>query len=252
VNIEWHITQDDRDCIRAIVCEQRETVLMRDRRKRNLAGHKDRVTKQRLWRAIVCMRLTTLAHSGPTGNLAIFWQHRPFPLSYDDAICAQKSLEDFILKELRAHRVGRHPPTIAKQLAANFRHLEKDDWRSILHQCNRLTSLESRAVEAKVADYLATNLEGFGPKQSRNVLQALGLTRYEIPIDSRVTAWLNEKLKFPFRVSAASLADKYVYQLISDAICQLCKDSGEFPCILDAAIFGSKDGDTWTEELLLY
>jgi hypothetical protein len=36
-----------------------------------------------------------------------------------------------------------------------------------------------------VAGYIQETFEGFGPKQSRNLLQALGLTRYEIPIDIR-------------------------------------------------------------------
>src|SRR3712207_8726784 len=37
------------------------------------------------------------------------------------------------------------------------------------------------------------SLKGFGPKQSRNLLQGLGLTRYEIPIDIRITRWFNDR-----------------------------------------------------------
>ena len=33
---------------------------------------------------------------------------------------------------------------------------------------------------------MSERLAGFGPKQARNLLQGLGLTRYEIPIDSRI------------------------------------------------------------------
>jgi hypothetical protein len=94
--------------------------------------------------------------------------------------------------------------------------------------------------------------EGFGPKQARNVLQALGLTRYEIPIDSGITEWLNNKLRFPFEVSAASLGDKHYYRLVSDAICQLCESCGELPCVLDAAIFASRDRVPWREDQLRY
>jgi hypothetical protein len=38
--------------------------------------------------------------------------------------------------------------------------------------------------ERKCAEMINDTLLGFGPKQSRNLLQRLGLTKYEIPIDS--------------------------------------------------------------------
>ena len=55
-----------------------------------------------------------------------------------------------------------------------------------LAQCSRLIGPETpRETEAEVADYINDTFRGFGPKQSRNILQELGLTRYEIPIDNR-------------------------------------------------------------------
>jgi hypothetical protein len=87
---------------------------------------------------------------------------------------------------------------------------------------------------------------GFGPKQSRNLLQALGLTRYEIPIDTRVTAWLSD-FGFPVRLSATALADPNYYDFVSRGIQALCAKCNVFPCILDAAIFAAKDGDGWTD-----
>jgi hypothetical protein len=252
MNIEWQITQADQDCVRAIICDQGQTTLMRDRRQRNLSDNKTPVTKERLWRAIVCMRLTTQARSGPTGRLATFQSKSPFPLGYDIMKCVRGSHESFILTTLRSHKVGRHPTTISKQLTANFDRLEGGKWQIVLKQCNELIRPREREVEITVADCIEKNLDGFGSKQARNVLQALGLTRYEIPIDSRVTNWLNKKLGFPFQVSAVGLADKDVYRLVSDAICQLCQSCEEFPCILDAAIFGSQDSDVWSEGQLVY
>jgi hypothetical protein len=251
MRIEWCITQADQDRVSALIEGQRHSVLVCDRRRRNLAERKDQVTKERLWKAIVCMRLTTQARSGPKGKLAAFQQLKPFPLGYD-VLCKQKSLEPFILETIQFHGVGRHRPTISKQLTSNFLRLEDGEWSGALSRCNRLTKLERRKVEAEVADYLAHILDGFGPKQSRNVLQALGLTRFEIPIDSRVTDWLNDTLKFPFEVSAAALADRHIYGLVSDAICVLCEKCGEFPCILDAAIFGSKEGEVWMKDPVFY
>ena len=65
-----------------------------------------------------------------------------------------------------------------------------------------------------MADYIDDTFEGFGPKQSRNLLQELGLTRFEIPIDSRVTNWLNDELKFPIKVTSTALSDKHCYRLV--------------------------------------
>lgn len=248
--IRWHVTEDDKEAVRSLIESQQHTVLVKDRRERNLAANKNQITKERLWRAMVCMRLTTQARSGPQSKLAKFYKSQPFPLAYDVCV-AQRSLENFILKVLKEHEVGRHQPTISGQLASNLDRLERGDWDNLLDKCNQLTGLAPRAIESEVADFVDT-LRGFGPKQSRNVLQALGLTRFEIPIDSRVISWLNETLRLPFQVTPAALGDRGYYSLVSDAICELCESCGEFPCILDAAIFGSKDGDHWTREQLAY
>jgi thermostable 8-oxoguanine DNA glycosylase len=92
---------------------------------------------------------------------------------------------------------------------------------------------------------LAKHLDGIGPKQSRNLLQGIGVTKYEIPVDSRITKWLNQNL-LKHHLSAIPLADKTYYDMVSDGIQLLCKKSNLYPCMLDAAIFTSFDGG-WSE-----
>jgi hypothetical protein len=82
--------------------------------------------------------------------------------------------------------------------------------------------------------------EGIGPKQSRNLWQWLGLTRYEIPLDSRVTRWINKHLSF--RVETAALADPAYYEMMLDHIQTLCKRAGVLPCVFDAAAFDYGEG----------
>ena len=91
-----------------------------------------------------------------------------------------------------------------------------------------------------MADFLHNEFKGFGPKQSRNFLQSLGLTKYEIPIDSRISQWLNN-FGFPIRLSSTSLSDKAFYHFVSDGIIELCEKAGIYPCELDAGIFSSFD-----------
>lgn len=105
----------------------------------------------------------------------------------------------------------------------------------------------TRETEADVADHIRERFKGFGPKQSRNLLQALGLTRFEIPIDSRVTEWLNS-FGFPVHLNANALADIDYYRFVSDGIGKLCASAGVLPCVFDASVFALKDGDGWTAE----
>lgn len=240
MDIKWQITTDDKACVKAIIEKQRNTALLRDRHERNLAETKPNVTKERLWQTMVCMRLTTLAASGPASKLATFQSLAPFPVAYD-AMCKQESREDFIRSTLSTHKVGTHRKKISKELAKAFELLEDHEWERALGQCNRLIRLEPRETEAEVANYISDTFDGFGPKQSRNVLQDLGLTRYEIPIDSRVTNWLNDELKLPFKVTSTALSDRHCYKLILDAVCKLCEECGTVPCVLDASIFSAKD-----------
>jgi hypothetical protein len=91
----------------------------------------------------------------------------------------------------------------------------------------------------------------FGPKQSRNLLQSLGLSRYETPIDSRIVKWLNE-FGFPLRLSAPALADRHYYAFVMEGFQQICRACEVMPCVLDAAIFASFDNGGWTEESIIW
>ena len=58
-------------------------------------------------------------------------------------------------------------------------------------------------ADRRAAEILAKHLAGLRPQQSRNILQVLGLTRHEVPIDSRLTKWLND-FAFPLELSAVA------------------------------------------------
>ena len=90
----------------------------------------------------------------------------------------------------------------------------------------------------------------FGPKQARNLLQGLGLTKHEIPLDSRIANWLKE---FGFAVEnpESAFLTPRSYERILDSIHELCRRCDVLPCILDAAIFASSDGDGWDEATMM-
>jgi hypothetical protein len=83
------------------------------------------------------------------------------------------------------------------------------------------------------------NLAGLGPKQSRNLWQWLGLTRYEIPLDIRVTRWVNENLTT--KIDAKRLWQLKYYESVLDNLEAICEEAELLPCELDAAAFDYED-----------
>jgi hypothetical protein len=250
MKLYWQI--DDKDVVRVkeLVASQAGNALIRARHERNLAKAKPAVTKERFWRAMVSMRLTTRQKSGPESHVARFIRLKPFPVTY--AVVHQaRDASVLIAKVLRKAGGIRFADKIASELAQNLESLEDGLWTDTLAQCNRLAQLVPRDVEIEVARHIQEHFLGFGPKQSRNLLQSLGLTRYEIPIDSRLTDWLNE-FGFPVRLTATALGDDNYYRFISDGIQALCERSGVLPCIFDAAVFASRDSAAWTDDNVIF
>jgi len=246
MKLNWQIDPNDVQRIKAFVDGQIDNPLVRSRITKNLADTKPAITKNDFWAWMVRMRLTSVQKSGPNSPVAKFNRSEPFPLSYEH-ICGAKHAKRFIADVLKNARGIRFTNKIPRELAANFELLQSGEWTRALNECNRLSRSVPQAVEREIARYIDDKFEGFGPKQSRNLLQALGLTRFEIPIDSRVTQWLN-KFGFPVHLTASALADRHYYEFVSDGIQALCEDSGVYPCVLDAAIFASKDRNEWTDE----
>ena len=217
-----------------------------DRIRRNLARKKPSVSKSQFWQAMVAALLTTQQRSGPQSAVSRFINLRPFPLSYN--VCLQKGTKSaFFQKTLSQFGGIRRHETISKEMDENLFTLENGLWQQLDRELKSLHGLATRECERAVAGFLNDSLKGLGPKQSRNLLQALGLTCYEIPIDSRITKWLNN-LPFPIRLGAAGLADRDYYGFVMDGICNLCDSSDVYPCIMDAAVFASFDEDGWTSE----
>lgn len=246
----WQVEQTDIDKIQAFVKPQESNPFVRARASRNLSETKPPVDKAEFWRQMVGMRLTSVQRSGPESHVARFLRKDPFPLALD-AIVEQDRVQTFIANALKAHGGIRFTDRIAKDLSDNYQALQGGEWNKALDKVNRLTCRQGPETERAVARYVQGLLVGFGPKQARNFLQALGLTRYEIPIDSRIAKWLTA-FGFPMRLSASTLADADYYEFVLDGILALCKAAEVFPCILDAAIFSSFDGDGWTEENSVY
>lgn len=248
MNINWKITQTDIDKVKKVVTDNENAFLkmrqLRNVEKKNIVIDKDKIIKT----MIMCL-LTSQQRSGPNSKVGKFLRLDPFPIT-NDVLTEDNNLEQFIKTTLQQNGLTRYVNRISSFFTSNYTKISNNNW-SLLDTLQGLINSDSKQEERKIADKLANDFDGFGPKQSRNFLQALGLTKYEIPIDSRITNWLNN-FGFPVKLTSSALGDKGYYHFVSDGIQELCEKANIYPCILDAAIFSSFDNDEWTDENILF
>lgn len=235
----WRFTRAEVKRVRRFVALYEDDPFVVARKARNLANEKPKVTRDAFWQALATCLLTTQQKSGPDSAVARFAGTRPYPLSLKRC-GGMRLLSPFVTRALSDFGGIRRTKTIGDELEFNLATLEDGLWADVLARLNSLLPAASAEAEASAALLLAGHFKGLGPKQSRNVLQMLGLSRYEVPIDIRFARWVNE-FGFPVQVSAAALSDPGYYELVSRGIQELCRSAKIVPCVLDAAVFVSVD-----------
>ncbi|MBT4289092.1 MAG: hypothetical protein HOD92_17335 [Deltaproteobacteria bacterium] len=244
--ITWQFDKHDIESVEKLNNRYKDSYFVQQRIKRNLHSKPETLSKELFFKAMVSCLLTTQQRSGPDTPVNNFINTKPFPLNYD--ICtSQKDLLQFIQQTISNFGGLRRSNSIAREIDKNLQKLENGLWNEIFKTLQQIIKSDSSAFKRSAALYISSEFMGFGPKQSRNLLQSLGYTKYEIPIDSRITKWLNRN-GFPLKLTASALSDENYYNFISDGIIELCKACNIEPCILDALIFVSFDKSEWTEE----
>lgn len=243
MNQKWLVDPDGIARIRTFVDEQKTNAWVKQRAARNLRADKPKVEKAVFWKQMVVCLLTSKQPSGPKAPVTRLTTTEPFPLDYARCL-AQENLRAFASKLLTEFRCIRFVNRIPDFIATNLLELESGLWQKTMDQLEHVRLHQDRDTERKTAGFMRRHFRGIGPKQSRNLLQCLGLTKYEIPIDSRVTNKLSE-LGYPVQFS---LNAERSYCRVLDDIQELCTACGVLPCILDASFFGGADGEGWTEE----
>jgi len=243
MKIQIDISNEDIAKIRNIVEKHKNNPGVLERVDRNVSNKQITFNKEIFWKCLITCLTTTQQKSGPGTKIELFRQLNPYPLNYE--LCKKsENLENFAYNLLKEFGGIRMYPKLSKQIAMNFKWLEEGGWDDIRGYFDSLASLrinspssENRNVERSACVFIQDYLKGIGPKQSRNLWQMLGLTRYETPIDSRVIKWFNKNHIFPFVLSSKGLTDENYYGFILDLIQELCLRSEVLPCVLDACIF---------------
>ena len=253
MDIKWVVRTSDIRAIQHLLGSTSKKKFVRDRLRRNVTGKPFRFSRERFWRVMMGCLMTTQQKSGPDSAVARFMRIEPFPLRL--STCSKLGVRGLVRRKLSKFGGIRRGPTIAKQAAANYRWLEAGGWKLVAEQYENLLKRRARApqegdreVERSAATFIAENLNGFGPKQARNLWQGLGMTRYEIPLDSRITKWLNENV-LGLKLNSTVLGDRAYYEFVLDGIEALCSKARVLPCVLDGAIFSSFDREWSATEL---
>lgn len=175
--------------------------------------------------------------------------------------CREASdIADLVASTLEAHGGVRFYNTIGEACQTNHRRLFADGaWDETRERLETLREARARSPRTSDAEteregcrFLSDGVGGeglkrIGSKHSRDVLQVLGLTRYETPLDSRITKWMNRELELRYEISASGLDSPEFYNFHMDLVQAICDRADELLCVFDAAVFSSYD-DGWSED----
>ena len=250
MKITFDISSEDAQRARRFFATQSDSEFVRRRQRRNADGQHEPVDRDVFWKAMADCLLTTQQRSGPDSSVARLIRSQPYPLAL--VACRAAGVPgEYVTAVLTKFGGIRRTNLIGTEIQRNLRWLDAEGgWAIIEAVVAPLEKPHTPGAERQAAETLAEHLFGLGPKQSRNVLQVLGLTQYEVPIDSRLTKWLND-FGFPFKLSATALGDHAYYGLVSDGFQALCAAAGIMPCMMDAAIFASFDR-AWGEHEVIW
>lgn len=253
--LKIEITFDKQDCQRLVsfVDANRHHVFFRQRVNRNVNGPIPPLERENIWRSMAMCLLSTQQRSNYSSPISRFLTTEPFPLSLER--CSKvDNLEEFIQSTISDFGGIRFAPKIATQMSGNYRKLHLGEWQKVGDYCLRLLSQrrsepdpDHYLLEREAACYIQSIFAGFGPKQSRNFWQSLGLFRYEFVLDSRVIKWLG-KFGFSLPLSSMAIGEEDYYCYISDLLRAWCMQAEVLPCLFDAAIFASYDEGEWPED----
>jgi hypothetical protein len=245
----WQIEDSDIQKVRSFYEAQKNNAFVLNRIERNVKKAIPHFSEGIFWEAMISCLITTQQRSGPNSAVTRFISSKPFPLNYSK--CKTSDDLQIVVEETITTFGGlRRGKTIGEEVDFNLKWLRNGGWETVHEIVEDITKNPTVEAERKSAEIIIDNLKGFGPKQSRNLLQSLGLTKFEIPVDSRITKWLRA-FGFPMKLSTTALADRNYYNFVLDGFQKICEASDIYPCVMDAAIFSSFDGE-WPKDKLIW
>ena len=210
--------------------------------------NRPKTTNEDFWHAIIIGILTSHQKSGPDSQVAKILSKKPFQFSIS-ILSSEKHVQSYVLGVLNSYKVIRFTNRISKFVHSNyftFIH-EKEQINEMISSIVNSTEDDRAFFERKFCLFLIDKFKGIGPKQSRNVIQAIGLSKYEIPIDSRFIKWIKRFMNYELPLNSILLSSEDYYSLTLEIIQKMCKNADTIPAIFDACVFSSFDNSKWEE-----
>ncbi len=233
MNIVWEIGDSDIRKIKDFIHEHKSPFI-EQRIDRNIHRKDVKIDKDIILMTMLICLLTSEQEVSPDGDVnGLFRKNQE--LMTHQFLAKAVDVEYVISEVLKNNGLTGNVKKIPDYFSFNFSYLIKTKWDLEKKLINSLKHKLTKNAERELADSIDQVFKGFGSAQARSFLQKLGITKYEIPIDTQLINWM-KNFGFPVVFSAPALQDRAFYHFISDGIQFLCEKADVYPCILDATI----------------
>lgn len=232
-DIQSPVTKGELENYRRLVKKYENHEKVEARHKKNVLREGVAISEKAFWRCFVIGILTTQTKSGKHSPLQNFLDSNPDILNYNYCIALEGKADIENKIPVGVTRFRKRACLYIIEAIEKFQHGVWFDLEKQLKTIKDDTTLENERI---VADFIVEHFNGIGQKQSRNIIQMMGLSKYVLPIDSRVM----KKIEELSGIKVEKLSNKN-YILIEDRVQSICKKIGVYPCIFDACAFYSQE-----------
>lgn len=240
----WKIEPVQIEWVEEMIDEYKSRDIYQHRLAKNVRHDRLDLSRENYWEKLIGCVITSQQRSGPGTKVHEFMNREEFPLQLANwpeegkVNFAQNTLADnglpgrkkgkWIAQNHNWFQIG--GAEFLMQMGEGLREAQAGSWKSQIN----------REVAAAVA--VQPFYKGIGPKQGRNYWQWLGLSQYEIPLDSRILNWIESMpATHPaVEVEQNDLSDEQTYRRVMSWIQGLSKEAEILPCLLDIAVFLSQ------------
>jgi thermostable 8-oxoguanine DNA glycosylase len=233
MELVWKLSDSDiikvREFVKTNVNPNVEKIMNRNIRRIEVTIDKDSIL-----RAMLTCLLASDTDSYPEHEIDKIFHKKSHFLNFE-YLFKMNSIENAFHEIFQKFGNNKYVKKVPKYFSSNFDFLVETNWNLESEIKNSLKKELTKHDERKLADMADRSFKGFGSKEARSFLLALGVTKYEIPIDNKLIRWL-EKFSFPIKFTKIALQDIIFYHFVSDGIQKLCEVSDIYPCVLYASI----------------
>ena len=180
MKVKIEIEENDIQAIKKIIHDESNNDFVKNRI--NIIN-KPKTSIEDFWYAIIIGLLSSQQKSGPNSPVSKILNKKPFEFSLS-ILSSKKNIQLYVLSVLNSYKGIRFNNRISKFVAEDFL-VFNQEIKQIKEKINSIvTSTEDKrgSLEKDFCLFLKDKFKGVGPKQSRNILLSIGLSKYEIPV----------------------------------------------------------------------